>query len=311
MRVAIFGGTGFVGSYLIDALINKGHHPVVLVRPSHESRVMHKEDCTLISGDIEDEAAISSAIRGADAVIYNIGILREYPSKNITFQGLQSDAPCKVIRVAKEMNVSRFLLMSANGVTADGTPYQRTKHEAEECLKDSTLDWTIFQPSVIFGDPRGRMEFATQLAQEMVIPPLPAPLFYTGLLPVGAGQFQLSPVHVQDVAKAFVYALEHNSTYGQVIELGGDQALTWKEIIQQIASVLGKKKLMLPAPACAISAVARIMQGFESFPVTSDQISMLMEGNTCSSTQLHEMGITPASFNDETLAYLKPSASSQ
>ncbi len=305
MHVAIFGGTGFVGSYLIDALVEAGHHPIVLVRPGHEDRVNHQGQCTLVNGDIQDEESVSATISDADAIIYNIGILREYPSRGITFQKLQSDAPCMVARLAGEQGIKRFLLMSANGIKADGTPYQRTKHEAEECLKQSGLDYTVFRPSVIFGDPRGRMEFATQLSREMIIPPLPAPLFYSGIIPVNAGQFELSPVHVKDVARAFIYALENKTTIGQTYELGGEHSVSWKGIIEVIAAAHDKKKIMLPAPACAISAVAKLMQGFESFPVTSDQIRMLLEGNTCSSKHITDMGIQPTPFDQEHLSYLK------
>ncbi len=103
--------------------------------------------------------------------------------------------------------------MSANGL--DGTPYQRTKFQAEEALRASGLDWTIFRPSVIFGDPRGQMEFCTQLKRDIIDSPLPAPLFYKGLLPLDAGAFELAPVAVADVAAAFCHALTHPETIGQ------------------------------------------------------------------------------------------------
>jgi nucleoside-diphosphate-sugar epimerase len=77
----------------------------------------------------------------------------------------------------------------ANGVKADGTGYQRTKYMAEQYLKTTSLQWTVFRPSVLFGDPRDRMEFATQLHRDIVRSPLPAPLFYDGLVPVKAGMF--------------------------------------------------------------------------------------------------------------------------
>ena len=89
--------------------------------------------------------------------------------------------------------------MSANGVKQPGTRYQETKYQAELAAFDSGLDVTVFRPSVIFGNPRGKMEFATQLYQEMVRPPLPAVAFHTGWSPA-KGQVLMSPVHVSDVA---------------------------------------------------------------------------------------------------------------
>ena len=305
MKVTVFGGTGFVGSYLVDALVAAGHHPVVLVRDGSEHRLNQAEHCTLITGDLDTQAAIEAALEGADAAIYNIGILREFPRKGITFNALQYQAPVRVIDAAVAAGVKRFLLMSANGVKEQGTAYQQTKHRTEQHLKETKLDWTIFRPSVIFGDPRGRMEFASQLAHDIIDSPLPAPLFFDGLLPTGAGQFKMSPVHVENVAQAFVNSLDNDAAIGKVYRLGGEDSLTWQEILGRIASAKGKRKLMLPVPAIGVSAAASLLDRFEAFPVTHDQITMLMEGNTCPADDLVSLGIEPIAFNAETLAYLQ------
>jgi uncharacterized protein YbjT (DUF2867 family) len=304
MRVALFGGTGFVGSYIVDALVDSGVHPVVLVRNGHALRVNHPDECTLVTGDVTDPEAIASTLDGCDAAIYNIGILREFPPRGITYTALQLDAVRQAVDAAKEAGAGRFLLMSANGVKADGTPYQVTKYEAEEYLKASGLDWTIFRPSVIFGDPGERMEFATQLANDIIRPPLPAPLFFDGILPVRAGQFRLSPVHVEDVAQAFARSLKSGETIGKTYRLGGDDALTWQQILTTIADAMGKKKTMLPVPACGVRLAAGVLDRFEAFPVTRDQINMLMEGNTCPPDDLQSIDITPRRFTAENLAYL-------
>ena len=304
MRIALFGGTGFVGSYLVDALIDAGLHPVVLVRSGHESRVSHPNDCTLVTGDVTDTKAIAGTLSDCDAVIYNIGILREFPSKGITYTALQLDAVRQIVDAAKQAGVGRFLLMSANGVKAGGTPYQTTKYEAEQYLKASGLDWTIFRPSVIFGDPGERMEFATQLANDIVRSPLPAPLFFDGVVPVNAGQFRLSPVHVEDVAQAFVRSLGSGNTIGKTYRLGGDDALTWQQILTTIADAIGKKKTMLPVPALGVRLAAGVLDRFEVFPITRDQINMLMEGNTCPSDDLKSLDITPQRFTSDSLSYL-------
>ena len=304
MKVTVFGGTGFVGSYLVDALVAAGHHPVVLVREGSEHRLNQAEHCTLITGDLDTQAAIEAALDGADAAIYNIGILREFPRKGITFNALQYQAPVRVIDAAVAAGVKRFLLMSANGVKEHGTAYQQTKHRTEQHLKETKLDWTIFRPSVLFGDPRGRMEFASQLAHDIIDSPLPAPLFFDGLLPTGAGQFKMSPVHVENVAQAFVNSLDNDAAIGKVYRLGGEDSLTWQEILSRIASTKGKRKLMLPVPAIGVSAAASLLDRFEAFPVTHDQITMLMEGNTCPADDLVSLGIEPIAFNDKALAYL-------
>jgi len=304
MQVALIGGTGFVGSYLVDALLEAGLHPRVLVRPGSEAKLVQPESCTLVTGDVDDTKSIIELIKGADAVIYNIGILREFPGRGITFKALQEAAPKRVIDAAKEAGVPRFLLMSANGVTPHGTPYQRSKFAAEEYLMKSGLERLIFRPSVVFGDPRGRMEFASQLCQDIVRTPLPAPLFFNGIDPRSAGQFQLSPVHVMDVAKAFVYQLNTWSDSSRVFHLGGEDALSWREIIRIIAVSIGKTKLMMPVPVLGVQLAASLLDRFEDFPVSRDQLTMLLQGNTCGPDDLKSMGIIPRCFEPDELGYL-------
>jgi nucleoside-diphosphate-sugar epimerase len=124
MKVAIFAGTGFVGTYLIDALLAEGHQPLVMVRPGSTGKLEQPNRCTLIQGDIHDPEAIGATLDGADAAIYNIGILREIPARGITFREPQLEGAKRAMDAAVAAGVRRFILMSANGVRADGTAYQ-------------------------------------------------------------------------------------------------------------------------------------------------------------------------------------------
>ena len=304
MRVAIIGGTGFVGHYLVRELLQRNHEPRLLVRPGSEDRVEGLGKDAIVTGTVEDQDALNTLLEGADAVIYNIGILRENPKRGITFKTLQQDAAIGVMAAAQSQGVRRFLLMSANGIDTLTTPYQRTKWAAEQHLIESTLEWTIFRPSVIFGDPHGRNEFASQLARDVIDSPLPAPLFFPGLLALKAGQFELAPVHVEDVANAFVTALDNPQSIGQVYTLCGPEALSWKTILTRIADTYGRGKLMLPVPALGVAAAAKLLDRFESFPITRDQIAMLLQGNTCSHCGLEPLGIDPRPFDTTHLAYL-------
>lgn len=303
-RIALFGGTGFVGGYLVDALIEAGMHPVLLVRRGSERKVRQPDRCTLIAGDIDNVAAVERVVQETDAVIYNIGILREFPRRGITFEKLHYDAARRTMDAASRAGVKRFLLMSANGVKAEGTAYQRTKYQAEEYLRSTGLEWTVFRPSVLFGDPRGTMEFASQLANDLIRAPLPAPLFYDGLLPFNAGGFRMAPIHVADVACAFVTALQEPKTIGSVLHLGGLQTTSWRQILSTLSEAVGRSKWMVPAPAWGVHAVAALFDRFEVFPVTRDQIRMLLEGNTCPENGCTALGITPKPFTAENLQYL-------
>ncbi len=304
MKIGIIGGTGFVGSYVLDALAREGHGTRVLTRRGSEHKLPELPGIEPVPGDVADEQAIRNCFEGCDAAIYLIGVLREQPSKGITYDALQRRGAERAVTVAEEAGAKRFLLMSANGVDAAATPYQVTKLAAEETLRASSLDWTIFRPSVIFGPPRERMEFCTQLKQDVIDSPLPAPLFYSGWLPTDAGAFELGPVHVEDVAAAFAKSLATPQTIGRTLELCGPDAWSWKLILRGIAAAAGKKKLMLPAPVMFIGPVAKVMGRFAWFPVTGDQLRMLLAGNTCIEDGFAPLGILPRPFDPDTLAYL-------
>ena len=304
MRVAIIGGTGFVGGYLVDALIEAGHEPSVLVRVGSESKLRQPSKVRAVSGDLASPRGIREVLEGSDAVIYNIGILREFASKGVTFDTLQHRGVIRIIEAAKEAGISRFVLMSANGVKEPGTPYQVSKYRAEQALETSGLDFTIFRPSVIFGDPRGTIEFATQLYRDMVVPPLPAVGFYTGS-GASKGEVLMSPVFVEDVAKAFVVALEDESTIGQTYELGGPDILSWTDMLERVAEAGGKRKRILPMPIGMMNIAATLLDWLPPFPVTRDQLTMLAEGNTAEPAALEQLiGRAPQAFSVESLSYL-------
>jgi NADH dehydrogenase len=148
------------------------------------------------------------------------------------------------------------------------------------------------------------MEFCTQLKQELIDSPMPAPLFYEGLLPADAGAFELGPVHVEDVAAAFAKSLAAPETIGKTLALCGPDAWSWKQILSGIAAASGKKKLMLPAPVMFIGPVASALGRFDWFPVTRDQLTMLLAGNTCIEDGFATLGMAPRPFDPDSLAYL-------
>ena len=306
MKIAVFGGTGFVGSYIIDNLIENQYTPRILVRENSKKKIISADKCEVVIGDIFDEEAIREVLNGVDAVIYTIGLIREFPSLGITFEKLHFEGAVKCMDLSSEAGIKRFILMSANGVCPDGTGYQKTKWMSEQYLKNTDLDWTIFRPSTIFGDPRGqgRPEFFTQLKSDLIKLPLPAPLFHQGLLPFNAGSFLMSPIHIKDVAQFFVKSIKGEKYYGKVFELGNENH-TWKEMLRMLTSALNKNKLMIPAPIGPIMAVASILDRFSWFPATKDQLIMLAEGNTCDSSKLFsDFKIEPTPLNPDNLSYL-------
>lgn len=307
MKVALFGGTGFVGSYITDELIAHKHKPNLLVRKNSLKKLLQSDKCKIYEGDLSNSAAVKKAIKSSDVVIYSIGLVREFPHRGITFQEAQFKGVKQTVDLAKEFNIKRYILVSANGAKLDGTKYQSTKYLAEEYLKHSGLDWTIFRPSLCFGDPRGdgRPEFCTQLKKDMLSLPIPSPSFHEGLLPLNAGKFALSPIHIKNVAEFVVKSIDMDAAKNKTYKLGGE-AYHWKDLVPIMAAAYGKKKWMIPAPAIAVKALAFFLQRFAWFPITVDQITMLMESNVCDSKKHFDLfQIEPIPYNTDTLSYLK------
>jgi len=304
MRIAVIGGTGFIGSYLLDALHAAGHSTSVLVRPGSESRVANGPGVRIVSGDLDSDVAIGELLDGCDAVVYLVGILRAFPGRGITFEDAQYEGVVRIADAAMQRGIRRFLLMSANGVDADSTAYQRTKLNAERYVQGLDLDVTVFRPSVVFGNPRGRMEFATQLYRDMIRKPVPAIGFFSGWQP-STGPVMMSPVHVQDVADAFVAALDDPASIGQTYALGGPEALSWADMLQRVAAAVDKRKLIIPFPIKLMRIGATLLDWLPFFPVTRDQLTMLEQNNICDSKQLEKLiQRPPRNFSVEALTYL-------
>ena len=306
MRVGIVGGTGFVGSYVVDELVAAGHEPRLLVRQGSESKVVRTGSVRVVSGDLDDVESIRRTVEGCDAVVYLVGILREDARRGVTFDALQRRGAERVVDLARASGVDRFALLSANGVARAGTAYQTTKWQAERYVEASGMRSIILRPSVVFGDPRGRIEFCTQLRDELFRLPVPAPLFFDGVSFWRAGRFRMSPVHVRDVARVLVAALDGAGAGSEVHVLGGPEALEWREIIARIGAALGKRKLALPAPAMVVRGAARMLDSEPWFPITCDQLDMLLAGNVGESSAVFaRFGVEPTAFSPANLAYLR------
>lgn len=316
MKVALIGGTGYVGSYIIDELIDHDHVPRLLVRDGSEHKVTQPEKCEIINGDIEDDEAIGQTLDDCDAVIYLIALIREFPSRGLTNEKLQFKGSKRVAEIAEEKGVKRFLLMSALGAdpNPNGSKYMQAKHLAEQSIKNTGLNWTIIRPSSLFGDPRGgeRPEFCMMLDKLMLslipypkILPFPAPSFFTGMNPLDAGNYALSMIHVKDIASVFVKVLADEDSMKQTIEIGGDREVTWNEIVTSIAKVTGRKVIMVPAPFFVISFIAGILDRFKWFPAGKDQLNDLVKGSVCDSSELlNKYDIEPIPFDIKNLKYI-------
>jgi NADH dehydrogenase len=300
--IAILGGSGFVGEYIIDELLESGYSVKIIKRK--QSASYPKGGCVEVVVDLYSEF-LHEQLHGCDCVIYNIGIIREFPNRGISFKDLHQDLAIHVIDMAQKAGVRKFILMTANGVDRCLTDYEKTKFKSEVYLMKSELEWSIFRPSVIFGDPKGKMEFCTQVKRNMVKIPFPLPMFFSGINIFRAGLFRMSPIHVRNVAQFFVGAIDKEDSNQRIYELGGTTSYSWAEMIRTISGACGKRKWSMPIPIRVVKLFAFFFDRFSWFPITQGQLTMLIQGNVCDSYKHYsDFNIDEINFDIRALKYL-------
>lgn len=292
MKIFIAGGTGFVGGHLMQELLQRGHELLLL---SHARSGSSRPGVSLVAGDVADPSGYAAALQDCDAVINLVGIIREFPARGITFERLHLQATAAMLQAAKQAGVRRYLQMSALGTRTNAVSrYHQTKWQAEELVRASGLDWTIFRPSLIFGP---KDAFVNMLAANLRLAPV-MPTF-------GNGTYRLQPIHGSDVARCFAAALELPETIGQTYELCGADRLSYRELLDAIAEAMGKGRPWKPAlPLGLMQPLIRALQGFSAFPITSDQLQMLLEENICDGRWRTTFAIEPIRFRDGIREYL-------
>jgi NADH dehydrogenase len=299
-RVFVTGGSGFVGSAVIDALVARGYQVNALV---HRKK-LERDDVRSIEGGLFDDRALDAGMRDAEAVIHIVGIIMERPSKGITFERMHFEGTQRVVDAAKRNGVKRYLHMSALGVRPSAvSDYHKTKYRAEEYVRGSGLDWTIFRPSVIHG-PRGEfVQMQAKWARGKAPPFLFMPYFGAGLMGHG-GAGNLQPVYVGDVARAFVDALEKPQTVGEVYPLGGPDVVSWPRMHHIVSrAVVGRERWAVPIPVWKAKLLTHVVPG-PLLPFNRDQVIMSQEDNTCDLSKfVSDFGWTPRGFEETVKSY--------
>lgn len=301
--VTVIGGSGFVGRYAVRALARAGWRVRVAVRQPHlagDLRV-HGDvgQVEPVLCNVHSDAQIRDALMGADAVVYLPGVLHERGNQN--FKELSHHAPERVAKVANELGVGQFVLMSALGADENSrSAYSQAKAEGEAAVKAAFKNAVVLRPSLIFGPEDGFFNRFAKMAK--ITPALPL---------IDGGKTKFQPVYVGDVATAIVHALVCPDAAGQVYELGGPKTYSFKTLLQLILKETHRTRFLAYTPsfvAAPLGFTLALMARLVPFtpPLTHDQVYALSSDNlvTGKTKTLDDLKITPKSVEAIVPSYL-------
>src|SRR5437870_1029104 len=250
-RVAVLGGSGFIGRYVVKRLAERGDVVAVGGRYAAQAKFLKLKgdvgQVGLINIGIDDERLLPAFLAGNDTVINCVGILRE--SGRQRFDLVHHTAPARLARLAREAGVARFIHISAIGADPrSSSAYGRSKAAGEQAVRDAFPTATILRPSIVFG-PEDQF-FNRFAALAMISPVLPL---------IGGGEMRFQPVYVGDVADAIVKCLEDPATAGHTYELGGPKVYTFRELLELLLGEIRRKRRLVDVPFGLAALQARLM----------------------------------------------------
>ena len=288
-RVALLGGSGFVGRHLTRHLQNRGYQCRIITRHAHRLHEL-RTAADAVEADVYDRDSLAAALHGCDAAINLVGILND-GGKTAGFRRIHVELVENLVAACQQAEITRLLHMSAlNADQGSGSSqYLRSKGEGENrahTLGKPSIDVTSFRPSVIFGVDDGLLNRFSAL---MKIP---------GPMPLACPGAKLAPVYIGDVVRAFANALEDRTTFGRHYELCGPQTYTLEELVHFIAQASGTRKLVVRMPDWASRLQASVLQYAPGKPFTPDNYLSLRTPSVCREDGLAALGIDATSLEN-------------
>jgi len=299
----MLGGTGFVGHAIAARLSAGGHDVRVLTRAFARNRdITVMPGVVLIEGDVHDPAFLQEQFKGVDVVINLVGILNERGHSGAGFDRVHAELPAKVATVCRHASVPRLLHMSALGAAHQAPSfYLRSKARGEDAAHAAAPDVrvTSFRPSVIFGP---RDDFTNRFAALLRTVP--------GVFPLACPNARFQPVYVEDVARAFVAAIDMTDTYGRRYDLCGPQVYRLRELVDYFA-YLQKRHVQVIGLNQSLSRLqATVMEYVPGKPFSLDNFRSLSLDNVCTGADALRtvFAIEPTSIEQIAPTYLAPRA---
>lgn len=293
MKVLILGATGFVGGHLTRRLSRDGHSVTVTTRHAPAARRLGVIPRTAIRQfDPYDRDRLADELEGHDALINLVGILNESSRDGSGFRRAHVELVENAIEACRRAGVRRFLHMSALRAGEGDSFYLRTKGEAEQRVRDSDLDWTMFRPSTIFGPDDS---FLNRFSSLLAIAPV---------LPLARPDAKMAPVFIDDVVEAFARALADRDAVGEIYELCGPDVWTLREIVEWIIEQKGLCRKVVGLPDGLGLLQGRTFDFVPGKPFSSDNFKSLLVESVCSDNGFGRLGIEPWSMREKAPEWL-------
>ena len=283
-KVLVTGGTGFTGSFVVRELCEAGYEVCCFVRESSNTAVLDGYPVRFVHGDLNEPHTLRDALAGMDALV------------NVASIGFGHGPG--IVRACQEAGVKRALFFSTTAVfTTLEAKTRKVRLEAEAAIKESGLDYTIFRPTMIFGTPRDRnMIRLIRFVDRFPVVPV-----------FGSGTALQQPVYVKDLARAVRLVLGMPITWRQDYNLSGKKPLTYNQVIDTVAELLGRRvrRVHLPVRASlALVNLARVLPGLPNF--SAEQVLRLNEDKAFTHQEAtDDFAYAPVSFREAVAAEIK------
>lgn len=295
MKILILGGSGFVGGHLARRLAEQSHTMTIVTRYKPAARHL-----ALIPGasirqlDPYDINRLADELNGHDALINLVGILNERGFSGKGFQRAHVELVETAIEACRQAGVSRFLQMSALQAGQGQSLYLKTRGEGEQRVRESGLDWTLFQPSTIFGPDDS---FLNRFAGLLKISPF---------LPLARPDARFAPVYVKDVVEAMSRTLDEPECFGQTYQLCGAEVWTLKALVEWVAEQRGLKRAVIGLPDALGRIQGRVFDLVPGKPFSSDNFKSLLNDSVCDQPGFERLGIEPWGMSQKAPRWLNP-----
>ncbi len=297
--ICIFGGSGFLGRYIVQDLARAGFRIKVATRYPESAYALKTYgdvgQVVPVFCDYKDEASIKAAMTSSYAVINLVGILFE-KGKN-SFMRMHRDLPATLSSLANELKIENFIHVSALGVETSRSKYAKSKLAGEEALVENYKDATILRPSVVFGPGDSFFNMFAKLATFLPAFPL-----------IGGGTTKFQPVYVGDIAQSIANILTEKTSHvqGKIYELAGPEVVTFKEIYQILFKEIDRDRMLVSIPWLVAKIQGSVMSLLPKPMLTRDQVTSLQTDNVKNegSLGLQELGVMPTAMGTILPRYL-------